>query len=248
LFLNIWTPTKGTKTDNLPVLFFIHGGSFTTGSGDEYTGDILATKHNVVVVTINYRLSHLGWLQPVAGAANFGLTDQRAGLQWCKDQISAFGGDPHRIMLFGESAGGGSVLLHMTTAKSKGLFATAIVESGYGGTRSQQRANQMTKKYLHAAGCSTVSGGASGILKCLRSKPVAVLQAASRDVVPDDGSYYTDPTWGPVQDFGEILEDPVVAFSKGDFHRNVSLIAGANTNEGTVFVYPAFAKPMTPGE
>jgi hypothetical protein len=123
LMLNIWRPQystrgstrstmdSGTRTStsrppSLPVLFFIHGGNFVNGNGDQYNASRLAIKHNVLVVTINYRLGHLGWLAPVLGHANFGLKDQRSALRWVQSNIAAFGGDPVRVSacLFGNRA------------------------------------------------------------------------------------------------------------------------------------------------
>ena len=121
LMLNIWRPqhstrgstrsTRSTHSDSgkattrtstsrppsLPVLFFVHGGNFVNGNGDQYNASRLAIKHNVLVVTINYRLGHLGWLAPVLGHANFGLKDQRSALRWVQSNIAAFGGDPVRV-------------------------------------------------------------------------------------------------------------------------------------------------------
>ena len=79
------------------MLFFVHGGNFVNGNGDQYNASRLAIKHNVLVVTINYRLGHLGWLAPVLGHANFGLKDQRSALRWVQSNIAAFGGDPVRV-------------------------------------------------------------------------------------------------------------------------------------------------------
>lgn len=137
LFLNIWTPSaKARAGRRLPVMVWIHGGSNTSGYSQEadYRGARLAAK-GAVVVTINYRLGPLGFFAHPAitdvSAGRQGLSDQITALRWVRDDIAAFGGDPARVTLFGESAGGTDIaaLTHMPVAK--GLFARAIIESGY---------------------------------------------------------------------------------------------------------------------
>ena len=137
LTLNIWAPPNGGN--HRPVMVWLHGGGYTSGSGSAplYDGTALAAR-GVVVVTINYRLGRFGFfahpeLFSAGEGANFGLLDQRAALRWVQRNISAFGGDPHRVTLFGNSAGGESVLFHMAARGSRGLFYRAIVQSGLGG-------------------------------------------------------------------------------------------------------------------
>ena len=133
LFLNIWTP--GTDNAARPVMVWIHGGAFTIGSGSEglYDGAMLAERGDVVVVTINYRLGALGFLHlPALEESNFGMRDQVAALRWVRDNISAFGGDPANITIFGESAGGMSVASLMGSPEATGLFHKAIPQSGAG--------------------------------------------------------------------------------------------------------------------
>lgn len=135
LTLNIWAP-KGAR--RLPVMVWLHGGGYTSGSGSAalYDGRTLAAR-GVVLITLNYRLGRFGFFDHPqldrSEGANFGLLDQRAALRWVRDNIASFGGDPLRVTLFGNSAGGESVLFHMTSAKSRGLFHRAIVQSGLGG-------------------------------------------------------------------------------------------------------------------
>ena len=133
LFLNIWTP--GTDADARPVMVWIHGGAFTIGSGSDglYNGAMLASRGDVVVVTINYRLGALGFLHlPALDESNFGMRDQVAALRWVRDNIASFGGDPGNIMIFGESAGGMSVASLMGSPEAQGLFHKAIPQSGAG--------------------------------------------------------------------------------------------------------------------
>lgn len=137
LYLNIWSPAD--RSEPLPVMVWIHGGGFTMGAGDlpPYDGKALATR-KVVLVTLNYRLGHLGFfahpaLEAEAGetVCNFGLLDQMAALQWVQENISAFGGDAGNVTLFGESAGGRSVMSLMASPLAKGLFHKGIIQSSY---------------------------------------------------------------------------------------------------------------------
>lgn len=140
LYLNVWTPAQ-RNTKNLPVLVYFYGGGFAAGDGSEprYNGEAMSKK-GIVVVTVNYRLGLFGFLAhpdltaetSYKGSGNYGLMDQAAALQWVKNNISAFGGDPSKITIAGESAGAISVSYHMASPISKGLIAGTIGESGAG--------------------------------------------------------------------------------------------------------------------
>lgn len=150
LSLNVWTPEV---TGNRPVLVFIHGGGFILGAGEQYPGDDLARRGDVVVVTMNYRLGLIGF-NPFAElfpdderfVANAGLLDQRLALRWVRDNIAAFGGDPDRVTIAGESAGSVSVAWHLVTEGSKPYYHQAIMQSGalnlfYGRERAREVAS-----------------------------------------------------------------------------------------------------------
>src|SRR5229473_430074 len=138
LYLNIWTPAKSANA-KLPVLVYFYGGGFIAGDGSEprYDGESLATK-GIVTVTLNYRLDVFGFFShpeltkesPHHASGNYGLLDQHAALLWVKRNIAAFGGDPNKITIGGESAGSLSVSAHMASPLSKDLIAGAIGESG----------------------------------------------------------------------------------------------------------------------
>jgi len=137
LYLNVWTPAKSAD-EKLPVYVWFFGGGFQVGhtAEMEFDGERIA-RRGVVVVTVNYRLNVFGFLchpeitaESPDAPANFGLLDQQAGLRWVKRNIAAFGGDPDNITVGGQSAGGGSVLIHITSPKNKGLFQKAIIQSG----------------------------------------------------------------------------------------------------------------------
>ena len=137
LYLNVWTPAKAAA-DRLPVMVWIYGGAFAMGatSAPLYDGTKLAER-GVVVVSIAYRVGPLGFLahpelsrEGAGSSGNFGLRDQIAGLRWVRENIAAFGGDPGRVTIFGESAGGISVSMLAASPLSKGLFHRAISQSG----------------------------------------------------------------------------------------------------------------------
>jgi para-nitrobenzyl esterase len=137
LYLNIWTPATDSK--NRPVMVWIHGGGFTIGAGSQpiYDGQYLASEGDVVIVTVNYRMGALGFMNlneitagKIPAKGNEGLLDQIASLQWVKDNIAAFGGDVNNVTIFGESAGGMSVGTLLAMPKAKGLFHKAIPQSG----------------------------------------------------------------------------------------------------------------------
>jgi len=141
LFLNVWTPAGLENKSKLPVMVWIHGGAFVFGSGVQPDSMSLPfIKQGVILVTINYRLGRLGFFafpalsqeHPGEPKGNYAYMDQVAALKWVQKNIAAFGGDPHNVTIFGESAGGVSVHSLLTIPAAKGLFHKAIIESGGG--------------------------------------------------------------------------------------------------------------------
>jgi len=131
LTLNVWAPAADTP---LPVLVWFHGGSFVIGASSQpvYDGALLATEQQVVVVSANYRLGAFGFLDArrFGGVANCGVRDAVCALEWVRDHIAAFGGDPSRVVAFGESAGGGLLLHALASPSARGLLSGAIIQSG----------------------------------------------------------------------------------------------------------------------
>jgi para-nitrobenzyl esterase len=153
LYLDIKSP-KSKSNNLLPVMFWIHGGGNTSGLKDTYDFSKIARKHNVVVVTINYRLGPFGWfthpsIQPLQDgndkSSNFGTLDIIAALEWVRSNISLFGGDPNNVTIFGESAGGHNVLSLLVSKKAKGLFHKAISQSGYTTSILPEKAYKQSK-------------------------------------------------------------------------------------------------------
>lgn len=177
LFLNVWTP-KVDRSAGLPVMVWIHGGAYIFGGGSLplYTGAPLAAR-GAVLVTINYRLLQLGFFAHPAlekerppGPANFGLLDQIAALQWVRDNIARFGGDPNNVTIFGQSAGGKSVLALFASPLARGLFHKGIAQSSYvvpDATRA--KAVEVGTKVADALGLKGANAGAAD----LRAVPAA---------------------------------------------------------------------------
>ncbi|WP_444930227.1 carboxylesterase/lipase family protein [Microbulbifer sp. SSSA002] len=166
LYLNIFSPTT-SQNNRLPVMLWIHGGSFYMGSGCQaiYNGRYLAASGRAIVVTINYRLGALGFLRlkdisDIPATGNEGLLDQIAALQWIQENISAFGGDPQNITLFGESAGAMSIVSLLEMPQYRGLIRRAIVQSGHPrASHSPKSANHFAQKFVYQF--EQISHGAS---------------------------------------------------------------------------------------
>ncbi|KAJ7253556.1 cholinesterase [Mycena rebaudengoi] len=195
LFLNVFTPflpapSKRSSTKLLPVMAWIHGGGFTGGEASDavYDGGNLASRGDVVVVSINYRLSTLGFLALNDGKTkgNYGIGDQITALNWVRTHIASFGGDPDRVTIFGQSAGAGSVRALLGAPPAFGLFKGAIAESNLGGfgyahTYSdyftiEQEVDMFVSQLVVEVGCGNVT--ATELLRCLREVPWVSLQGA----------------------------------------------------------------------
>ncbi|NWH09445.1 MAG: carboxylesterase/lipase family protein [Alphaproteobacteria bacterium] len=162
LFLNVWTP--GTDAQRRPVMVWLHGGAYAFGAGSQgiYNGRHLASRGDVVVVTLNYRLGALGFLNlsdatdgALPGLGSEGLMDQIEGLLWVRENIASFGGDPDNVTLFGESAGGMSVACLLASPLSRGLFHKAIAQSGAGHIGyARERSARVAAAFLAELGLS----------------------------------------------------------------------------------------------
>lgn len=228
LYLNVWTAAKASR-ERRPVMVWIHGGGYTRGSGatPTYNGEYLASK-GVVVVTINYRLGIFGFLahseltreSDVHSSGNYGLLDMIAALQWVQKNIAAFGGDPKRVTIFGESAGSSAVNFLMASPLAKGLFQRVIGESGANFSRRTTLAD-MEK-----------TGSQLGSLAELRAK-------SSGDLLKTPGSFRPNVD-------GWFLPDDVSAIFAQGKQSDVPLIAGYNHDETrTLAPLPADANAQT---
>lgn len=245
LFLNLWTPAR-SPADRLAVMVWIHGGGCTTGSGamSYYNGEALA-RRGVVVVTVNYRLGPFGFLahpllaqeSPHHVSGNYGLLDQIAALKWVRRNIAAFGGDPNRVTIFGESAGALCVCRLLVSPLARGLFHRAIAESGgvHGRNRHLRKkrhglepAEKVGERIMAALGCT----GANDPVAALRAESVAEIMKAAN---PAQGLFGRGNQFGPVIDGWVLPQDPGEAFAAGRQSR-VPFMVGSNADEGTVFL------------
>lgn len=218
-----------------PVMVWIHGGGLEFGASNFYDPTPLVTNGNVIVVTINYRLDALGFLAHPAlsaetayhGSGNYGFMDQQFATRWVKQNIAAFGGDPDNVTIFGESAGGLSVLSNLASPVAAGLFNRAIAESGiYDGPLvfpSLGAAESLGTTFATDVGCATQTA------VCLRSVPVQTLINHEADIESAFGVLLPDVD-------GHVLtQSPDTAFESGEFNR-VPLINGTNHDEYRYFV------------
>jgi para-nitrobenzyl esterase len=258
LYLNVWTPDPA-PTAPLPVMVWFHGGSNVTGSTADtipfvepptlfYNGRGLVEEAGVVVVTANYRLGVMGFFaheaisaeSPDSTSGNQGLLDQRMALQWVRDNIEAFGGNPDDVTIFGESAGAFDVCFQVASPGSRGLFHRAISQSGGCTTalRTRQTAEAEGDVFAAAMGC----GDAADVAECLRNVPVAdLLTEAPIDGAQEGlpgGDVYAGgtPRWEftAIVDGTVLPEQPRALFESGDV-ADVPYILGSNSDEGTLF-------------
>ena len=180
LFLNIYAPSA--RTDPLPVMLYIHGGAFYTGASDQYVSDTLALYGDVIVVTINYRLSAWGFLSTSDEHApgNLGLWDQHIAIKWVHDNIGAFGGDPDKVTIFGNSAGAYSVMYHSLYNGSDGLFRRAIAMSGNLYTPRTNNPKEEAQRLGRTVGCNQTDS--EKLVQCLQSLPAARLDEIINNV------------------------------------------------------------------
>lgn len=233
LNLNVWTPDVEAA---LPVMVFIHGGAFINGSGSGafYDGAALAAR-GAVVVTLNYRLGALGFLHlqdpkgEYDGAGNLGILDQVAALQWVKREIAAFGGDPNRVTVFGESAGSFSVATLLGVPKAAGLFQRAILQSGTAEhLRSVDEARVTTETFIGELGIQP--GDHTG----LQDAPVDKILAAQARVLAQRPTGLGG-VFQPVVDGTVLAEHPHEAVRRG-VAAQVDLMAGTNLDEAALWL------------
>ena len=232
LTLNVWAPPRGQRGDKRPVMVWIHGGGFVNGSGDIYHSRSLVVKGHIIVVTINYRLGALGFLAhpslgPPGGVGNYGLADQQAALRWVRDNIAAFGGDPQKVTIAGESAGGMSVCDHLVAPGSAGLFRAAIIQSAPCQAQADLATGQrISVDYAAQAGCRNPVTTAV----CLRALPAARLDRPPWYYFLGDANALS----GPVAGTTALPDGPVAAFAAGQAAR-VPVLMGVNHDEFTMF-------------
>ncbi|MEV1248436.1 carboxylesterase/lipase family protein [Nonomuraea sp. NPDC050022] len=232
LTVNIFAPAAGGA--GLPVMVFVHGGGFVAGStrSTMYDGSAFA-RNGVVLVTLNYRLGIAGFLDLPGAPANRGLLDVVAALRWVQENIAAFGGDPHNVTLFGQSAGATIVGGVLATSDAAGLFHRAIVQSGSGlGAFSTEQAARVTKAAAEALGIEPHAGAFADV------SDERLVEAASRlagiDLRTDT---HGDPLIG-LSPFSLVLDTQPAASVAVGLSADVDLLVGTNTEEGNLYLVP----------
>jgi para-nitrobenzyl esterase len=259
LYLNVWTPSL-TPTMPAPVMVFIHGGSFITGSGSQpqFDGANLAVR-GVVVVTINYRLGVFGFLahpdltaqSPRHTSGNYGLLDQIAALHWVRDNIASFGGDARNITVFGESAGASSIGYLLVAPDAKSLFDKAILESP---SIVFQPAPELHNEYrglssMEAIGLAAVGPGTADARNLTSEQLMTMADRRVQSLIGPNGTGRTrlrpetplnstpfEPSpWAPFADGVVIPAQPAQLYTENRAMR-IPVMAGSNTNEGNLFL------------
>jgi para-nitrobenzyl esterase len=237
LCINVWTPSINDNSKR-PVLMWIHGGGFTSGSDNElrmYDGESLARRGDVVMVSVNHRLGVLGFMNLIeygdqyAASPNVGMLDLVAALKWVKTNISNFGGDPNTVLIFGQSGGGAKVSCLMGMPSAEGLFHRAVVESG-----ASLRQNTLDRSAQTAAGVLAELGIGKGSISKIHDVPnEAIVQAAlnaSRTAATAGRGGAPGGGWGPVVD-GKILPRNSFDPDAPSYATKVPLIVGSVLNE-----------------
>jgi para-nitrobenzyl esterase len=243
LYLNVWTAAKTSK-ERRPVMVWIHGGGFNWGSGSlpQYDGEALAQK-GVVLVTLNYRLNVFGFLahpelsreSPHHVSGNYGALDQLAALRWVRENIAAFGGDPNKVTIFGESSGAASVGRLMASPLAKDLFVRAIAESDHTAWLRSKRLSQVEKE-----GADFTSNLGARSMADLRTMPIEKLMTAYSPLVTIDALMKVGP-FGPIID-GYFMPAHIHEVFNQGHQAHVPLLLGLNSEDSGYGTIPAIAR------
>ncbi|MFJ6795162.1 carboxylesterase/lipase family protein [Streptomyces sp. NPDC091268] len=231
LYLDVYRPRAARAGAGLPVVLWLHGGAYSQGTGTQFGGRTMAELTGSVVVSINYRLGQLGYLglpeitgEDGRASGSFGLMDQIEALRWTRRNIGAFGGDPGRVMVAGQSAGSGSVCALLAAPSAAGLFHRAVLQSGpctLLRTPDRARAEAEGRDFAARAGCAE----SAAVAACLRAATGPALVEAAR----------TLPTSGPASGDGLLPLDPAAAIGAGVWNK-VPVLIGSTRSEARLFV------------
>jgi len=245
LTLDVYTPRGISANASLPVIVFIHGGNFIQGGTGTilYNADFIANNSGVVVVNIQYRLGALGFYYNDGNVpGNLALLDQNLALTWVQSEVAAFGGDPNQVTIWGQSAGGSSVMSHMISPTSKGLFRSAAMDSNpiTLALNSKSEASKLSNRFAEDLGCSASD------LDCLRQQSLEDIIAAQNEAIK---IYILAPLnafmpWQPMVDGQVIPMQPMDAISSGNYN-HVPFITGTVNDEALMFIYSAFTTPVS---
>ncbi|XP_069187881.1 juvenile hormone esterase isoform X2 [Procambarus clarkii] len=238
LYLNVFTP-RVELYKRLPVMVFIHGGGFYSGGTNEYLPHVLLN-HDIVLVVLQYRIGILGFLstEDAVIPGNLGLKDQTLALHWVQENIHNFGGDPNRVTIFGESAGGSSVHFHVLSPKSRGLFSRVIMQSGTAispfSTGGHHR--EVAEHVGYSLGCDA-SQGSRHLLACLQTLDAKNLSATIQDFF----EWLIAPLPLRPRVDGDFLPDKPEILLRERRYNPVDIIIGTTSHEGMLIGYPLFA-------
>lgn len=249
LLLDVYVPEIPSSKTPLPVFVWIYGGGWVLGDKFEfglYGPDKMMENRDMIVVSINYRLGAAGFLamdelkKEMNSTGNQALLDQIMALKWINDNIAAFGGDPTKITIGGESAGAFSVCWHLASPTSKGLFSAAIMQSGtcdkHEFFRDYDKAVSFSKAFSLANGCN---GTDVEMLACMRGVPISRLISMDLDLSAYQDTFFIPPLypfmpWAATIDKEVLTDTPLVMISDGKWNK-VPLLIGTNQNEGNLF-------------
>ncbi|WP_210588803.1 carboxylesterase/lipase family protein [Streptomyces sp. GESEQ-35] len=237
LTVNVWTPDADPGARR-PVMVWIYGGAYKFGSADDpaYDGSRLSRDGDLVVVTLNYRVGIEGFLEIEGAPANRGLLDQVAALEWVRENITAFGGDPDQVTVFGESAGAGSIAALLSMPRARGLFRRAIAQSVPGTFFSGALARDIAEALAGELGLRPTVADLSGVDPRKLPEAGAALSARMREYTHRWGAVALTPTpFSPVVDGDVLPSTPWDALASGAA-RDVELIAGHNRDEYRLFL------------
>ncbi|XP_033625263.1 cholinesterase 1-like [Asterias rubens] len=248
LYLNVYVPED--VPPGAAVMIWFHGGGFSLGQSTSITYDpvtLLGVASDVIFVSANYRLGVFGFLATgdEASRGNYGLLDQVEVLKWVQTNIEAFGGDPSRVTIFGESAGASSVSLHLVSPLTKGLFNQAIMQSGtflspWGFDYSRQSERSLTNARNLAARLDCPTDSTIEMVTCLRNVPEFFLTNAQGQVIRETTT--NDLAFKPVIDNFYVTDTPDALLQKGALHP-ADILIGTNRDEGTLLVLSAYVRP-----
>lgn len=232
LRLSVYIPENASSSSGLAVMLWIHGGGFAGGDIILYSGSLLATEGNVIVVAAAYRLGVLGFLSSNSGdlTGNYGMMDQIEAMRWVNKNIASFGGDPNKVTIFGESAGGISVGLLMLSPLTNGLYQNAILQSGtataFFSYLERHEADSVARSFSQLVGCDF-----SSLKQCLKEKSVDEILKAQLKVPPKENVL----PLGPVVDGYFLPDSPPKLLQAGKFNAT-NIIVGVTRDDGGVFV------------
>lgn len=244
LTLVVYTPLGAAPAPGWPVMLFYYGGDYVQGGAGVtlYSGLQMVNQSGVVLVVINYRLGALGFLHTHELQGNYAVMDQTQALRWVQSSITAFGGNPDSVTIFGQSAGAMSVTSQMQSPAARGLFHAAIIESnpiGLGWS-TEENALLMANKFAAALNCQVNDTA------CMRAASIAdVLEAQGKSYrIPIDGPLQIFIPWLPYADGTIIPDQPLAGYAKGNYNP-VPVIMGTVQDEGVLFIYSGFPRPVT---